>query len=59
MGSIEIEVLTEKPEQEGDIAFDSHSITRPPTYSTVDIRDRNGKEYQISESKPAQMSKSV
>lgn len=59
MGSIEIEVLTEKPEQEGDIAFDSRRITRPPTYSIVDIRDQNGKEYQISESKPSQMPKTV
>ncbi|KAL5320545.1 hypothetical protein ACEPPN_011354 [Leptodophora sp. 'Broadleaf-Isolate-01'] len=58
MGSIEVEVVTEKPD-EGSVVVDSQCIARPPTYSTVDIRIANGKNQQVANSKETQVTKTI
>lgn len=58
MGSIEVEVVTEKPD-EGSVVVDSQCIARPPTYSTVDIRIANGKNQQVANSKETQVTKTM
>ena len=51
MGSIEVAVETEKPE-DGSVAGASSCIARPPTYSTVAIQTGKSEDGQhIAESK--------
>ncbi|KAH7364600.1 hypothetical protein BKA65DRAFT_141598 [Rhexocercosporidium sp. MPI-PUGE-AT-0058] len=58
MGSIEVEVVTEKPD-DGEVMVDSHCIARPPTYSTIDIQVGTGKDQQVAESKKAHAPKTI